>query len=236
MAGLIKTILVLAHGEAPPNLHASDVNPRINLASLPAVLPSPGTLTRLSQPPSDSSAPIGSRGIELGEGEGGLRESKEQPRGGIACEGVVEGKMLESKRAPVESGSAEPEVASPNDLEDRESSGMIPGHREISLGSPFYGGVSSFGFGGTNTHVILAGKAGAFDGRGSQEPIPGLAFLFTGQGSQYPGMGRDLYESLEAFRAVIDECDQALVGTLPRRLVSVLYEDEEAGESCRLLP
>lgn len=224
MAGLIKTILVLAHGEAPPNIHASDVNPRIKLASLPAVLPSPGTLTRLSQPPS----PL------LEAGGGGLREMNELPRRGIACEGFVESEMLNSEQASVKTASAEPEVASPN---DRDSSGIIPGHEENSVGSSLYGGVSSFGFGGTNAHVILAGNSGAFDGRGSKEPIPGLAFLFTGQGSQYPGMGRDLYESLEAFRSVIDECDQALVGTLPRRLVSVLYEeDEEAGKFCRLLP
>lgn len=224
MAGLIKTILVLAHGEAPPNVHASDVNPRINLASLPAVLPSPGTFTRLSQPPS----PMVSRGIEREEGWGGSRETNEQPPDGIACDRVVESEMPKLERAPVRTDSAEPEVISPN---DRDSSGMIPGHKENSVGSLLYGGVSSFGFGGTNAHVILAGNAGAFDGRGSQEPIPGLAFLFTGQGSQYPGMGRDLYESLEAFRDVIDECDQALVGTLPLRLVSVLYEkDEEAGK------
>ncbi|CAM9330329.1 unnamed protein product, partial [Sphacelaria rigidula] len=48
ISGLIKTILVLAHGAAPPNLHAStSVNPRIDLKALPAVLPAPGKLTRL---------------------------------------------------------------------------------------------------------------------------------------------------------------------------------------------
>ncbi|CAN0417722.1 unnamed protein product, partial [Hapterophycus canaliculatus] len=157
MSGLIKTILVLAHGSAPPNLHASAVNPRIDLASLPALLPSAGEPTRLSQ-----------------------------------C------------RPP------------------------------------------SFGFGGTNAHVVLEGKPRAFDGgvgvasgegaaaAAACAPLPGVAFLFTGQGSQYPGMGRELYESYGEFRAVVDACDEELADVLPRRLLSVLYgKEKDAG--CLLL-
>lgn len=56
MAGLIKTILVLAHGSVPPNLHSSKVNPRINLSSLPAVLPGAGHQLRLERPSSSSSS------------------------------------------------------------------------------------------------------------------------------------------------------------------------------------
>lgn len=72
MSGLIKTILVLAHGSAPPNLHASKVNPRIDLASLPAVLPGAGEQLRLGRRSSDKE-----RGTERGDDEASKGQEQE---------------------------------------------------------------------------------------------------------------------------------------------------------------
>lgn len=130
MAGLIKTILVLAHGAAPPNLHAAqDVNPRISLAALPAVLPAPGGL------------------IPLCTGEDTSETSTDSP--------------TESKQ--------------PDESTCTKSRGLLAG-------------VSSFGFGGTNAHVVLEADPDV-SGRddvpeAKADPTPGVAFLFTGQGSQ----------------------------------------------------
>ncbi len=44
--------------------------------------------------------------------------------------------------------------------------------------------------------------------------MPGFALIFPGQGSQYVGMGRDLYVSSPAARAVLDEADRAWQGQL----------------------
>ncbi len=41
-----------------------------------------------------------------------------------------------------------------------------------------------------------------------------IAFVFAGQGAQFPGMGRDLYESSAAAKAVSDKLDSIRPGTL----------------------
>jgi acyl transferase domain-containing protein/acyl carrier protein len=73
-------------------------------------------------------------------------------------------------------------------------------------------GVSSFGFGGTNCHVVL-----------NESPIPEpfeipiqqgsdcprLVFVCSGQGGHWPGMARDLLGE-PVFRAAVEQCDRAL--------------------------
>ncbi|CAM9520901.1 unnamed protein product, partial [Phaeothamnion confervicola] len=67
MAGLVKAVMVLRHGAAPPNLHLSRTNPRAELRDLPLVLPPPGRMTQLARLPLPSSmtSDVG------GEGSGG---------------------------------------------------------------------------------------------------------------------------------------------------------------------
>ena len=39
IAGLVKTILVLMHREAPPNLHLNELNPHIDIEGFPVIFP-----------------------------------------------------------------------------------------------------------------------------------------------------------------------------------------------------
>ncbi|WP_339073763.1 type I polyketide synthase [Teredinibacter turnerae] len=72
---------------------------------------------------------------------------------------------------------------------------------------------------------IAAADANRFEDSLEQMAEPG--FLFSGQGSQYRGMGKGLYQSQPVFRGVIDECDALFKGTLESSLVDVLWGDDE---------
>ncbi|HEU4625136.1 MAG TPA: SDR family NAD(P)-dependent oxidoreductase [Steroidobacteraceae bacterium] len=75
---------------------------------------------------------------------------------------------------------------------------------------------------------IESGTPAGVRGQVSGAALPKIAFLFTGQGAQYPGMGRELYESEPVFRDVLDRCAQAMAGELDRPLLDVMWGADSA--------
>ncbi|MCB9541162.1 MAG: acyltransferase domain-containing protein [Myxococcales bacterium] len=87
------------------------------------------------------------------------------------------------------------------------------------------GGVSSFGFGGTNCHVVVTGVEGApavevvAEGEGEGAAVEGareasVVFVFAGAGTPAPALGL-LLASEPAFRVMFERCDavyRALAG------------------------
>jgi acyl transferase domain-containing protein/acyl carrier protein len=85
---------------------------------------------------------------------------------------------------------------------------------------PALAGISSFGFGGTNCHVVVeehrpgprrtaAPPSGAPSARAEPSAGPKVAFLFAGAGSAWWGMGRELLGTEPVFRARFEACDAA---------------------------
>ncbi len=90
-------------------------------------------------------------------------------------------------------------------------------------------GVSAFGFGGTNAHVVLEGPPRVLQRpeppRAPGTPAAGrVAFVFTGNGSQWAGMGRGLLTSEPVFRSAFLECD-----AIVQRVAGVSMLDMLAG-------
>lgn len=56
---------------------------------------------------------------------------------------------------------------------------------------------------------------------------PKVAFLFTGQGAQSADMGRALYENESVFRGALERCAAAFAPYLDRPLLSVMYGDDQ---------
>ncbi|CEL92229.1 unnamed protein product, partial [Vitrella brassicaformis CCMP3155] len=93
------------------------------------------------------------------------------------------------------------------------------------------GGVSSFGFGGANAHILVEAKAlsaAQIDEMLNKDKASAalqnkIGFMFTGQGSQYVDMGRKLYDNEKVFRECIDQCATILDPLLPVPLTGILY-------------
>ncbi|OII74447.1 type I fatty acid synthase [Cryptosporidium ubiquitum] len=87
------------------------------------------------------------------------------------------------------------------------------------------GGVSSFGFGGCNSHVILesASDTELITENNQDKNYPYLIFAYTGQGCQYINMCKNLYDTEEVFRNEMDKCNKLLYPILGRSLISTIY-------------
>lgn len=100
---------------------------------------------------------------------------------------------------------------------------------------PLLAGVSSFGWGGTNVHVVLEGwrepaplPGPRLTGPDSDEvgERPRIAFVCSPHGHQWAGMGRQMYRTEPVFRAALDQCDRELAHHTGWSVVDELFRDE----------
>lgn len=97
-------------------------------------------------------------------------------------------------------------------------------------------GVSGFGFGGTNCHVVLEGVTAPTAKRAPTSPRrgerPRVVFVFNGHGGQWRGMAQDLLQAEPAFFEAIVECNDeiakrtawSVLETLQRPTMTDAYE------------
>ncbi|WP_424097226.1 SDR family NAD(P)-dependent oxidoreductase [Moorena producens] len=231
IAGLIKAVLSLQHGEIPPHLHLNQLNPYIKIANTPIQIP-----TEL-QPWSVQEAPrlagVSSFGF-----------------GGTNAHVVLEEAPLESQKSKVKSQnlllerschlltlSAKTEAA----LQD-----LVQGYQHHLKANPNLAMADiCFTANTGRTHfdyrlaVVVDSReqlveqlsawaahkdtTGLISAQVESKKPPKIAFLFTGQGSQYLNMGRQLYDSQPIFRQTIEQCNEILRPDLEHSLIEVLY-------------
>ncbi|HVY79495.1 MAG TPA: type I polyketide synthase, partial [Steroidobacteraceae bacterium] len=231
IAGFIKAVLCLMHGEIPPSLHFETPNPHIawedmsvEVAARLQPFPEYGgrriagvssfgfsgtnvhvVLESATETHSEPQAAHPPRAIQLltlsAKSDAALDESVRRLREHL------EGRGREQALADVchTASAGRAHFAHRLAIPVRSRDELVQALRSIEQGTP-------------------AGVRGQVSGAA----LPKIAFLFTGQGAQYPGMGRELYESEPVFRDVLDRCAQAMSGELDRPLLEVMWGADSA--------
>ncbi len=220
VAGLIKTVLALKHGQIPPSLHFDAPNPTIDFANSPFYVATELREWRRNGHP--RRAGVSSFGI-----------------GGTNAHIVLEEAPPASASAPARHWQLLPISARSVAALDQATQNLanyLRQHPEISLADVAYTlqmGRRTFAH---RRVLICRDYADALElierpdpkrvhqASGPLHSRP-LVFMFPGQGAQYPGMTQGLYQTEPLFREVIDTCAAQLKPHLGLDLRSVLYPE-----------
>jgi acyl transferase domain-containing protein/acyl carrier protein len=225
IAGLIKIVLALQHGEIPPHLHFNQPNPHIDWDKLPMIVPT----VCMSWPKGERIAGVSAFGMSgtnahLVVGEVPTREQApvtiERPRHLL----TLSAKTPEALTALAKRYSQHLTAQSSLSLGDVCFTANIGRtHHDYRLSvvaqssAEFCEKLNAFSEGLTN---------GVLHGNLSNWSKPKIAFLFTGQGAQYVNMGKELYDTQPTFRKAFDRCDDILRPYLEHSLFEVLYQQK----------
>ena len=225
IAGLIKAVLVLEHGEIPGNLHFNRPNPHIRWADLPVEV-----VTQRRKFVSDAPRVVGVNSFGFGGTNAHvvLQEAPppspksravERPLHIAAVSGHTEAALAaQAERISLALANVDASVADVTHT-------LTVGRSHFAFRAAF--AVDSIEGMRERLGCLARGERGGRVAYSRPEGVAAethVAFLFTGQGAQYPGIGRSLYETQPDFRAVIDECATHFDPLLDRPLRELLFD------------
>ena len=217
IAGLLKVVLALQHGEIPPHLHFKKPNPLIRWDRIPIKVPT----APIRWTPEKRIAGVSAFGLS-GANAHVVLEAAPAP---LRREAFVDRSRYV---LPISGRTTNALAMLANQYEN-----FLAANPDVVLGDFCFTAASGRAHLPCRTALVAASVSEMRQRLAAvtpAEPIGAgnsqtskIAFLFTGQGSQYVGMGASLYKAQPSFRAAIDHCAEILGPYLDVPLLDVLY-------------
>jgi len=233
IAGLVKTILALKHEEIPPSLHFHEPNPQLDYENIPFYVNSKLTPWHANGTPRRagvSSFGIGGTNAHVVIEEAPVMPelSRSQRAGHVLLISAMSDQALDQATRNLKDYLTNHPETNLDDIAYTLTVGRRAfNHRRAIVCRDHAEALAALSK--TGTTLCATGVADE-----AQRP---LAFLFAGQGAQRVGMGRELYENEEVFRAEFDRCAEFLWREFDFDLRNVLFahgaQDERAAEVLR---
>ncbi|MDB9362256.1 amino acid adenylation domain-containing protein [Nodularia spumigena CS-588/02] len=227
MAGMIKTILSLQHGEIPPHLHFQKPNPLINWQGYPIKIPS--QIIPWSNHGENRIAGVSSFGfsgtnahviVEQAPAAKTTEIKLQRPSHLLTISAHNETALKELAQRFHTRLESDPEIG---DICHSAAIGRSPLPERLAIVADTLPELQQklSAFANEKTIDNLT-----FSQRFSGEKQPKIAFLFTGQGACYAGMGEQLYQTQPTFRKYIDKCADILANHLEHSLQNILFGNQ----------
>ena len=219
VAGLIKTLLALRHGQLPATLHYTKPNPHLDLAGSPFVVSA-----ALRDWPMVAGTPRRAGISSFGVGGTNVHVVVEEtPTPPARPEAPARGRPVQLVTWAASSASSAVAYAGRLNKWITENPAAELADVAFTLQTtraPL-----------AERRLVLAATSGELPAALAAAPaahtltqVPGaVVFLLPGQGAQYVNMGRELYENELAYRAVVDECAELLAEFLGLDIRQLLY-------------